>query len=133
MVNWRKEAAMAVLIKDKQGMTEHNKYRYWAERGMIHWEHIDTGDYGNQSVRTTLVRLRGIQDMLKNAVPDSHESGPKMYYHDEVESLQSWIEEMVELIREAQRQGMPSDASAVRAMKRRRKKTVVMPGTRAMF
>lgn len=110
-----------------------NQYRYWAERGSIHWEHRDTGEYGNQSVRATLQRLRGINDMVQNSLEDVHTSGLKLFYADEVERHQRWIEEMVALIRKAQEQGMPSDDSAVRDAKRRRKKTVCMPGTRALF
>ena len=123
----------AVLIGKEEGVVEFNGYRYWAERGMIHWENRDDGDYGTQSVAVTLVRLRGISDMVKNTVQEAHESGPKMYYHDEIEKHQQWLEEMVAICKQAQIQGQPSDPLAVRDLKRQRKKTVVMPGTRARF
>jgi hypothetical protein len=108
-------------------------YRWWAERGMIHWENMDTGDYGSQSVRITLQRLRGINDMVKNSLEDVNKSGQKLFYHDEVEKHQRYIDNMTELCKEAQRQGMPTDDGAAKDAARRRKKTVIMPGTRAKF
>ncbi len=123
---------MAIPLINQGDVVNFNQHRYWAERGMVHWEDRDTGDYGTQSVRITLQRLRGINDMVKNSLEDVHSSGQKLFYSDEVDRHMRWIEQMVELLKRAQAQGMPSDASAVRDAKRRRK-TVCMPGTNAVF
>ncbi len=123
---------MAIPLIGQGDVVNFNQHRYWAERGMVHWEDRDTGDYGTQSVRITLQRLRGINDMVKNSLEDVHSSGQKLFYSDEVDRHMRWIEQMVELLKRAQAQGMPSDASAVRDAKRRRK-TVCMPGTNAVF
>jgi hypothetical protein len=108
-------------------------YRWWAERGMIHWENKENGDYGSQSVRITLARLRGVNDMVKNSLEDLSSSGQKLFYHDEVEGHQRYIDQMVELVTQAQNQGQPTDKNSGKDAARRRKKTVVMPGTRAQF
>ena len=124
---------MAIPLIGQSDVVNFNQHRYWAERGMIQWEDRDTGNFGSQSVRVTLQRLRGINDMVKNSLEDVHSCGQKLFYSDEVDRHMRWIEQMVELIKRAQAQGMPSDASATRDLKRRRKKTVCMPGTRALF
>ncbi len=123
----------AIPLVNQGDVVNFNQHRYWAEMGMIHWEDRDTGNYGSQSVRVTLQRLRGINDMVQNSLEDVHTSGLKLFYADEVERHQRWIEEMVGLVTRAQEQGMSTDPSAVRDAKRRRKKTVCMPGTRALF
>jgi hypothetical protein len=124
---------MAIPVIGQSDVVNFNQYRYWADRGQIHWENRDTGEYGNQSVRITLHRLRALNDMVKNSLEDVHSSGQKLFYSDEVERHMRWIEEMCELVKKAREQGMPSDASAVRDINRRRKKTVCMPGTNARF
>ena len=125
---------MAIPLIGQNDVVNFNQHRYWAERGMIHWEDRDTGNFGSQSVRVTLQRLRALNDMVKNSLEDVHSCGPKFFYSDEVDRHMRWIEEMVALIKKAQVQGMPSDATAGRDAKRqRRRKTVCMPGTRAMF
>ena len=124
---------MGIPLIGQSDVVNFNQHRYWAERGMIKWEDRDTGNFGSQSVRVTLQRLRALNDMVKNSLEDVHSGGQKLFYSDEVDRHMKWIEEMVELIKRARVQGMPSDASAVRDAKRRRKKTVCMPGTRALF
>jgi len=123
----------SVPIIGDNSVVKFQGYRWWAERGMIHWENMNTGDYGSQSVRVTLQRLRGLNDMVKNSLDDVNKSGQKLFYHDEVEEHQRYIESMTELVKMAQAQGTPGDSGVARDARRRRKKTVVMPGTRAKF
>ena len=117
----------------QDGVVFWNRHRYWAESGMIHWEDMDTGNYGSQSVRVTLQRLRALNDMVKNSMEDVDSPGQKLFYHDEITRHQRWVEQMVELVNSAREQGMPTDKTAVRDIRRRSKKTVCMPGTRARF
>ena len=109
------------------------KYRWWAERGLIHWEHRDNGNYGTLSVRMCLVRLRALNDMVQNSVKESHESGLKFMYASEITEHQKFIDEVIELCKKAREQGMPDDKSAGRDLKRRRRKVIHVPGARAAF
>lgn len=103
--------------------------RMWAERGLIHIEDAKDNSYKVVSVRTMLHRMRGIQDMLKNAKPQDRQA----HSHDQLdrkwlEDNQNMLDAMVEVVRKAQIQGMPTDASARRDLVRRRPKSVVVPG-----
>lgn len=103
--------------------------RMWAERGLIHIEDAKDNSYVVVSVRTMLHRMRGIQDMLKNSKTGTRQA----HSHDQLD--RSWVEEnqnmldaMVEVVRKAQIQGMPTDASARRDLVRRRPKSILVPG-----
>lgn len=109
------------------------KHRWWAERGLIHWEHRDTGNYGTLSVRMCLIRLRALNDMVENSVKDSHETGQKLMYQNEIEDHQRFIDEMIDLCQRAREQGTPFDKSAARDLKRRRRTVVPAPSGRAAF
>jgi hypothetical protein len=125
---------MAVtLLDDGTDVVIWNGYRYWAENGLVHWEHKDTGKYDSMSVRTTLFRVRGLNDMLKNSQEDTHKSGAKLFWQDEADALQGYIEKMTMLCRKAQNQGMPGDKSAARDLKRRRRTVVSLHSSRAKF
>ena len=39
------------------------EFRWWAERGLIHWENQITGEYGSQTVRKTLEHLQGLNEL----------------------------------------------------------------------
>lgn len=104
--------------------------RMWAERGLIHIEDgKNGGEYKVVSVRVMLQRMRAIQDIITNSKPTqrqrhSHDQMDKKWLEDN----QGMLEAMVEVVRRAQAQGMPSDPSAVRDLVRRLPKTVVVPG-----
>lgn len=104
--------------------------RMWAERGLIHIEDgKNGGEYKVVSVRVMLQRMRAIQDIITNSKPTDR----KKHSHDQLdrkwlEENQGMLEAMVEVVRRAQAQGMPSDPSARRDLVRRRPKTVVVPG-----
>lgn len=114
-------------------VADFQNYRWWAENGLIRWEHKDTGNYGTLSVRLCLERLRSLNDMVTNSVVDSHETGQKLMYQDEIEKHQKFIDEIIGLCRKAREQGSPDDESAGRDLKRRRKKYIVQPTSRSTF
>jgi hypothetical protein len=103
--------------------------RMWAERGLVHIEDGGNGgDYKVVGVRVMLQRMRAIQDIIANSKPTQRQA----HSHDQfdrkwLEENQGMLEAMVEVVKRAQVQGMPSDPSAVRDLVRRRPKTVVVP------
>lgn len=112
-----------------QGVVKFGHLRMWAERGLIHIEDARNGEYKSVSVRVMLHRMKGIQDMITNSKPSQRQA----HSHDQFDRAwlaenQGMLEAMVEVVRRAQEQGMPSDASARRDLVRRRPKTVVVPG-----
>lgn len=101
--------------------------RMWAERGLIHIEDSRDNSYAVASVYDTLCRMKGISDMLGNSSEremNSENPFDRAWRAEQVEMLEG----MVEVVRRAKEQGMPSDASARRDRARRLPKTVVVPG-----
>lgn len=91
--------------------------RYWAERGMIraswHDDALNMEQYDSFTVYVILERIQAINDMVKN----SRASDPN-YLPQEMDKLQRFVEEMIELVRIAREQGTPdspSKGSALRA------------------
>jgi hypothetical protein len=101
------------------------KLKLWAERGLIHIEDVEKNDYRSISVHTALHRVKGIADMLQNSRASMMASG-FMDSHTFDRNMRM-IEQMIEICRVAQEQGMPDDPSAAGDLKRRRPVTVVMP------
>jgi len=100
--------------------------RMWAERGLIHIEDAKDNSYRAISVDVAKERLLGLVDMLDNS-----NSKRKKHSHDQfdmqrIRSIQNMVSNMTAVIRKAQEQGMPTDASARRDLVRRRPKTVVV-------
>lgn len=100
--------------------------KFWAENGLIHIESTLDGDYKTTNVHTMLLRMQGISDMLNNSKAELKRSGNMT--GQEYERQMKFLEEMVEICNRAKVQGMPSDASAARDLKRRRRVTVTVPG-----
>ena len=122
----------SVVFRDP---TSPNAYphRWWAERGMLHWECQITGAYGSQSVAVTLERMKGLNDMIGNSRTDKGFSRP-----DEVAAYQRYIDGMLELCKLAHSQGRPDDpkhAAQMRAKIKadRQSRLVVMPGFNSRF
>jgi hypothetical protein len=109
------------LIIGRKDVVHFEKCRYWADRGLIHWEK-DDGDYGSMPVKDALERMRGLSDMVGNI-----KHGEGYHYASEVSDHQTFIEQMVAIVRRAREQGEPIDAEARRDAKRRRPLTVVLP------
>lgn len=99
--------------------------RMWAERGLIHIEDSRDNSYESVSVLTMLWRMKAIMDMLKNST--RREKGSfDQFDHQTHDEHQQMIERMVEVTNKAKVQGMPSDASARRDLKRRRRTVVAV-------
>ena len=98
--------------------------KYWAERGMIHHEDTNTGEYQSMNVRSFLHRVQAVSDMLNNSRATL--SAEKFAHSDEVQRQMRFVELAVDLARKAQEQGMPSSKDARAELKRRRPTTVVM-------
>lgn len=105
------------------------KNRYWPERGVIHIEDVQTGDYKTITVKQALERVKGINDMVANTVA----SRGTFYAADEVEAHRRFVEHMIELIKIAKDQGEPGSASSIREAKLRSRKTIVVPSPGAFF
>ena len=105
--------------------------KYWAERGLIHHEDTVTGEYKTMTVRDFLQRLKGVNDMLGNSRATLAKE--KFAHSDEIKRQQRFVEEGTDLAKRAKEQGMPSDASARRELKRRRATSVVVPGTNPKY
>lgn len=100
--------------------------RWWAERGLIHYEDSRTSGYDSMPVRTFLERLKAVNDMLSNGATKENE---KLATPDEIVRHTRFIEEGIELARLAKEQGEPSNADARKAAKSAAPLTVVMPST----
>lgn len=80
--------------------------RWWAERGLLHWEDSRDNSYASVSIKEFLERLRGINDMISNG----RRKGNEGFMHaDEIKRHQDFIEEAIELVRIAKEQGDPDD------------------------
>lgn len=77
--------------------------RWWAERGLLHWEDSRDNGYGAVSVREFLLRLNGISEMLSNGRTKDNEG---FLHADEVERHMKFVEEALELVRKAKEQGV---------------------------
>jgi hypothetical protein len=111
--------------------TNPGRDKYWAERGLIHYENTETNEYDTLTVREFLLRLKAINDMLGNSRATL--ASAKFAHADEIKRQQKFVEEASMLARKAQQQGMPSDPQARAEAKRRAPKSVVVPGGKYSF
>lgn len=98
--------------------------KYWAERGLIHHEDTNTGEYQTLNVRSFLHRVKAISDMLGNTRATM--ANDKFAHHDEMKRQMRFVERAIDLAKKAKEQGMPSDADARKESKRRRATSVSM-------
>lgn len=103
-------------------------FRWWAERGLIHWENQSTGNYGTVSVRMTLQRLQALQDMVRNSRSERGYLKP-----DDVTKYQQYIDDMITECQKAREQGMPDDPKHSKQhaddwKAKRHSRLVVVPG-----
>jgi len=113
------------LLGSGHSMVYHGPLRLWAEDGLVKIEDSRDNSYEALSVKEALLRVQAINDMIGN----SSEEGE---YASEIARLQKFVEQMVELIKRAKEQGMPSDPSARRERIRRRPSSIVVPGSAGM-
>ena len=82
--------------------------RWWSERGLIHYEDVKANgevDYGQViEPKTALKRIKAINDMLGMSSDPGIEIDP-----EERRRLQTFVEQMVALLRQAREQGNPYD------------------------
>jgi hypothetical protein len=114
------------LNECSKNLVRFKNLRIWAERGLIHFEHTKDGAYHSESVREVLLRLNGLQDMLRNSRQAMRDNGFIDFL--EFDEQQRAVEEVGELCALAQQQGMPSDPQAAGELHRRLPKYYVVPG-----
>lgn len=113
----------APLLLGNHDLIQYKKLRIWAERGLIRVEHTDTGQYEILSVRTAVERALAISEIIK-----FRRQNPKLRkYFDELAEKQDFVDRLVDVIRKAKEQGMPTDATARRDLARRQPVTVSVP------
>lgn len=106
-------------------------FRIWAERGLIHLEDARDNSYQAYSVKTQLHRIKAINDMLANSKAQLTSNGSLTT--QEYERQMKMVEQMVEVLKKAQVQGMPSDASACRDLVRRQPVSVTVPTLKSIM
>jgi hypothetical protein len=111
---------MHILGQSK--VLKHGPLRIWAERGLVRIEDSraekDPNRYKPHETITVLQcaqRCKALSDMIKNSM-----STNEVMSYDDVIELQRILDGYVDIMRQAQEQGMPSDASARRDLVRRR-------------
>ena len=94
--------------------------RYWAERGLVHWEDAKDNSYGSMVWQEASLRVLALSEMVHN----SRQHG---LYGDEIRITQRFIEEMVPVIEQAKEQGGPLDDVQQIANERRRRSRKIVP------
>ena len=124
---------MSVLLQNNNGgvvffgpRSNHRAVRWWADRGLLHWEDSRDNGYGVVSVREFLLRLNGISEMLSNGRKKDNEG---FMHSDEVDRHVRFIEEALNLVRKAKEQGMPEDPQARKHAAMSLPLTMVMPSS----
>lgn len=127
-----------LLLGAKDGVVHFGNYRWWAERGLINWEHKDTGDYGTVPVRVVLQRLGRVNEMVNNVRhgdkdPQKGEAALESAFGGDSAAHADYVDDMIELCRKAKEQGDPESDDTARELKRRRPTTTIVPGLKASF
>lgn len=78
--------------------------KWWAERGRIHYQNDDTGEYGSLSRRDFLERLQALNDLNKQG-----RSVGGIYDVSERMRILRFVEAGQDLVRKAREQGDPDD------------------------
>jgi len=97
--------------------------RFWAENGLVRCEDSADNSYTVTPVRRQLHRIRAVHDMLGRS------EGFIAQYHDQVVEHQNFVDDMIDVCRRAQVQGMPEDPSASSSLARSLPKSVSMSGS----
>jgi hypothetical protein len=85
--------------------------RFWAERGLVHWEDAKDNSYGSISARDAFERIVALRVMLDK--PSEDKDIPR--FRDYRNETQTYIEDMLKVIRLAREQGTPTDPTAKHA------------------
>lgn len=115
----------APLMLGNHDLLQYRKLRVWAERGLIRVEHTETGQYEILSVVDATKRALAISEIAR-----LRRKNPRWKkYFDEIAAQMDFVDRMHDVLRKAQEQGMPTDATARRDLVRRRPVTVSVPGS----
>jgi len=109
------------ILRSMDGKTQ---LRFWAERGLIRVEDSRDNSFETLPVKEILERMAGLSDMLGNKTT-ADESIIDSAYRT---MIQKYLEDMIDIVRQAREQGEPTDDSAIRDLNRRRAKTFALPG-----
>ena len=103
--------------------------RIWAERGLIHIEDSRDNSYKVVNVKTMLHRMKAVQDAISNSRKDKRQAHSYSQFDNHWLSMnQDMIDQMILVIEKAKVQGMPSDPTACRDLKRRLPVSIIVPG-----
>ena len=94
--------------------------RYWAERGLVHWEDSKDNSYGSMIWQDAARRVIAVSDMCHNMRKEG-------LFGDEINRIQKFVSDMEYIIRKARSQGGPSDDTHAVAEERRRRAPKIMP------
>lgn len=122
---------MTLLLGLEHDVCVFGNLRIWAERGLIHLEDARDNSYEAFSVKTQLHRVKAINDMLQNSKAQLTSSGGMTA--QEFERQMKMVEKMVEICKKAQIQGMPSDPTACRDLRRRLPTSVTVPSLKSIM
>lgn len=114
------------IITHGKGVVRCGPLRFWAERGLIHCEDSRDNSYEVIKVRDMLLRLNAHNEM-RPGIDGTEDPITKKWVYEFRSHIQTMIEQMLELCRKAQEQGMPDDPTARNSLKARRPSTVVVP------
>ncbi len=103
--------------------------RWWAERGILHWEDARDNGYGSVGIKEFLYRLQAINDMIANGKRKENEG---FMHVDEIGRHQRFIEEALGLVQRAKEQGDPGDPDVRKHKAQNRPVTMVMPSSVSM-
>lgn len=110
---------MHILGQNK--VLRHGPLRVWAERGLVRVEDSRDNSFTTLTVKQTAERAKGLSDMIRNSTSTNN-----YFNYQQVVELQRLLEGYVDIMRQAQEQGMPDDPTAVRDLSRRRSAKVSM-------
>ena len=101
-------SAPMLLTKSDENMVyfgppkDPRRTRYWAERGIIHVEDTDTGEFETLSLREFLQRMDGVSEFVAKLIQKD-----RVIHADEITRQQRFLEQAEVLCRRAKFQGLP--------------------------
>lgn len=125
--------SITIISSNSTGVVTYKGDRWWAENGLIHMENKDTGEYKTMSIKTALARMKGLSEMVGN-----FRTGKGYHRADELQAVMTYLEDMIGVCQQAQRQGDPTDVKAFKqtyeeAKARAKSRMVVIPGMNSRF
>src|SRR5690606_4530444 len=100
-----------------------NSLAVWAERGLVLYEDTEADVFEKLSVKEALLRIKAINDMLGTSSCDY------LFSHSSRRKVQRFVEEVIEVIKQAKEQGVPGTPDVTADRLRRRPKTILVPSS----